>query len=631
MPADYSGQNLRGRNFRGENLKGANFKSAILKGANFKKQDLTGADFSYADIRSADFSGANLKDANLSHTKAGLQRRWAISLVIFSLLLSIVSGFGSAIASAYLGLFLFKSSLHIFTSVVSLIVLALFSLITIYRGLVAAFGFLTMAGAVGAPVTVVAAVIVEGAVYVGGPVAGAVAGIVVGASAVAVAAAVAQAVVGSSAGAVAAAVVGSSAGAVAATTWGGAVAQAGAVAGVWARVVTMALVGAVTVIVAGLYAYVGWRAIVKDKKQALIRNIAVTITAIGGTSFRAADLTNANFTRATLKNANFREATLTRTCWFGVKQLDLARASETYFENLQVQELLQTKQGQGKNFDRLDLRGINLQGANLVDASFIGANLSQANLQDADLSRAKLVQTQLDQTDLTGAILTGAYIEQWNISTDTKLHGIRCDYIFMRLPPEKRPDFLALPPSERLDENPRRKPDDWNRNFVDGEFADFIAPLVQTLDLYHNNVVDPRFIAIAFQQLKETHPEAELEITSIEKKGKNRDKIHIKAETSPQADSSTLHADYFSSVEYLQSLPPQAQQALLVDRGAMIQMLAGLLGSSSTPQPEISIVNNNSQTQDNKNQNEHGNINTDGGNYNEDIQGNYIEGDYSEN
>lgn len=74
-------------------------------------------------------------------------------------------------------------------------------------------------------------------------------------------------------------------------------------------------------------------------------------------------------------------------------------------------------------------------------------------------------------------------IEEWNISTDTKLNGIRCDYVFMRLPPEKRPNFLALPPSERLDENPRRKPDDWNKNFAEGEFADFIAPLVQTLDL----------------------------------------------------------------------------------------------------------------------------------------------------
>jgi uncharacterized protein YjbI with pentapeptide repeats len=71
MPQDFSHQNLRGRSFKG--------------------QDLAGADFSYADIRGADFSGANLRSANFRGTKAGLQKRWAIFLVIVSLLHEIVS------------------------------------------------------------------------------------------------------------------------------------------------------------------------------------------------------------------------------------------------------------------------------------------------------------------------------------------------------------------------------------------------------------------------------------------------------------------------------------------------------------------------------------------------------------
>src|SRR5690348_2728082 len=78
MPQDFSGQNLRGRSFKGQTLEGANF--------------------SYADIRSADFSGANLREADFSHTTAGLQRRWAIFLVCVSWLLSVISGFFSAIA-----------------------------------------------------------------------------------------------------------------------------------------------------------------------------------------------------------------------------------------------------------------------------------------------------------------------------------------------------------------------------------------------------------------------------------------------------------------------------------------------------------------------------------------------------
>jgi uncharacterized protein YjbI with pentapeptide repeats len=63
MALDFSGQNLRGRNFKG--------------------QDLAGVNFSYADIRGANFS----------HAKAGLQRHWAIGLVLVSFLFSAVSGY----------------------------------------------------------------------------------------------------------------------------------------------------------------------------------------------------------------------------------------------------------------------------------------------------------------------------------------------------------------------------------------------------------------------------------------------------------------------------------------------------------------------------------------------------------
>ncbi len=87
--------------------------------------------------------------------------------------------------------------------------------------------------------------------------------------------------------------------------------------------------------------------------------------------------------------------------------VELIRPGTTYLQNANLREWL-VGQGQHKNFDRQDLRGVNLKGANLVDASFIGADLSEAHLQGADLSRAKLAQAQLDGTDFTGATLTGA-------------------------------------------------------------------------------------------------------------------------------------------------------------------------------------------------------------------------------
>lgn len=223
----------------------------------------------------------------------------------------------------------------------------------------------------------------------------------------------------------------------------------------------------------------------------------------------------------------------------------------------------------GADFTGSTLKDGTLQGANLTDASFIVANLNDVNLQDADLSRAKLVQTQLDGADLTGACLTGAYIEDWGISTTTKLNGIRCDYVFMRLPGNGDPD-----------PNPRRKPDDWNKTFADGEFADFIAPMVQTLDLYHNQAVDPRVVAIAFSELREQHPEAEIEIVSMEKRGKQRDKFLIRAEVSPQANSSDLHAQYFQRYDELRALPPQALILLLEEKEKHSQRLAELVGTA---------------------------------------------------
>ena len=49
---------------------------------------------------------------------------------------------------------------------------------------------------------------------------------------------------------------------------------------------------------------------------------AIAFAATGGTSFRNADLTDADFTSATLKSTDFREATLTRTRWHQAKKLD---------------------------------------------------------------------------------------------------------------------------------------------------------------------------------------------------------------------------------------------------------------------------------------------------------------------
>lgn len=104
--------------------------------------------------------------------------------------------------------------------------------------------------------------------------------------------------------------------------------------------------------------------------------------------------------------------------------------------------------------------------------------------------------------------------------------------------------------------------------------------MVETLDLYHNQVLDPRALAIAFHELREDNPDADLEIISMEKRGKQRDQLLVRAEASQQSDLSALHRQYFERYDYLLTLPPQAMQALLIEKDREVQRLAGLVGTA---------------------------------------------------
>ena len=566
------------------------FSGESLRGENFKGKDLSGADFSGADIRSANFTNANLTRTNFNQAKAGLQKRWVIALVGISFLLSGLSGFLSAFAGYFVALIFDSSSLDKqVAGWVSLAVIVVFLLLLLRKGVVAGSVALALAlagsGAVAVAEAVAGAVAGAGPVVVALTLAVAVALALAGSVAVAVAVARALALALAEAGSVAVAVAGSGA-LVVAVALAGSVAEAEAVA--VAVAVAMTLISA----------YIGWRALKGDQRDAWIRSVAIAFAVLGGTSFRGATLTDADFSQACLKGSDFRRSVLLRTRWRDAIKLDRVRPGETYLHKPKIRELVLTGNGQGQAYDHLlNLAGINLQGANLVkadfsgsilkdgnlqgadltNARFIGANCNGINLQDADLSGSKLVQTQLDEADLTGTTLTGAYIEDWNITTKTRLDGIHCDYVFMRLPPE-----------DDLNSDPHRKPDDKQKTFADGEFSDFIAPMVKTLDLYHNQVLDTRALAIAFHELRENNPDADLEIVSMEKRGKQRDQLLVRAEASQQSDLSALHRQYFERYDYLLTLPPQAMQALLIEKDREVRRLAGLVGTAIT-QPKTQI------------------------------------------
>ncbi|MDZ8106334.1 MAG: pentapeptide repeat-containing protein [Nostoc sp. DedQUE12a] len=542
MPQDFSHQNLRGRSFKG--------------------QDLALANFSYADIRSANFSGANLTGANFTGAKAGLQKRWLFCQLIVSLFLSGASGFMSVFGGSFVAYLVTPKVTVQFTYLPGILFFTILAVILITFVLK---GFTEEGFAI-----VTIAVVFTIFILVFGGIFGFLKNTEAGFNAVITFCNAAGGGSGSILITIAGSILITIAGIVGGTIWIVIASIINAVVAIYVikayffssiipiinAYKTAAIFFAILVVSSSIF--IGWCALVEDKKFTLIRKNAIAFTVIGGTSFRNADLTNADFTGATLKSTDIQRAKLTRTCFYKTKLLKYVRPGTSYLQYPYVGQLLVTKQGQDKNFDYLDLRGINLKAAFLNDASFIGADLSEADLQDTDLSRAKLVQTQLDGTDFTGANLTGAYIEDWNITTDTLFDGVRCEYVYMRLPTQDNPD-------------PHRKPDNRQEVFADGEFGDFIKPIFDTLDLYHSQGVDPRAIAISFKQLAENHPDAELEIVAMEKRG--QDKFLLRAKTAIAADKSQLSAEYFATYNQLKALAEQEVKALIAEKDSRISKL----------------------------------------------------------
>lgn len=449
-----------------------NYRRAKLRGKSFRGCNLSGVDFTGADIRGADFSGANLFGANFSHTTAGLQRRWAFLLIILTLILAALSGFLAAVGGSLVGVLLLGDNReNLYVGIICLVAIAIFFLITVRRGVAAAFGFLaffvTCAGiaAVGwagvVAVTWAGGATTTGAMEIATNVAVIVSGVV--------------AVLGIIAGTVAIA---------------GTVTLAGTLAGMFAVAVTVAIAGmmcgvvsvtalqmnmltgsvaiAIAVCVVLLSAYIGCQALFEDTKQSVVRKAAISLATRHGTNFQNSDLTDAQFTKASLKNANFSQANLTRTCWFQAKNMHLADIGKSYLNNDLIRELVTTKNLQSRNLDHADLQGINLEGAILKDATLIGTKLNASNLRNADISRATLVKTEVDRTDFRGALLTGAYIQDWGITPDTNLEDVKCEYIFMRIPNKENP-------------NPCRLPANWGETFKEGEFTKLFRPVAKVV------------------------------------------------------------------------------------------------------------------------------------------------------
>ncbi|WP_275415797.1 pentapeptide repeat-containing protein [Leptolyngbya sp. CCY15150] len=536
----YQHQNLRGRSFRG--------------------QDLRSADFSQADIRGANFTNALLRQANFSQVRAGLSSFQFIGLGFTILIFFVLSGFITGYSTGAISSFLIGatavSQYALPSSVIALLILTIFLVITVRQGL-------TLSGATAVTLAAISAALSAFASISVGTVnllqSLAIAGIVAGVLYCAVATAATLALSSPKVLLVQGLVV------LVMAALGILFAIPDADPQLFLPACAIALVLSLILEILGMYTgRLAWRG---DPKYGLIRQVAIALTA-QGTCFRGADLTDADFSGASLGNTDFRRARLLRTNWHQAEQLERAHREGTYLANDQIRRLVVTKDGHDQNFERQDLHGLNLAGATLADANLMKADLGAATLRGADLSRSQLVQTQLHEADLTEACLTGAYIQDWGISTSTQLAQVRCDYVYMQLPTKDDPD-------------PCRKPDNRNEVFKENDFSDFMTPIIKTLhlyrqqhvdprevaqtyktlDLYHHEGIDPQAAAIALKALADQHPDANLQVVALE--GRGQERIRLQAQVLGNVDRSELSAEYFEQYSRLKALPYGDIQALL--------------------------------------------------------------------
>ena len=444
-----------------------------LRGRSFKGQNLTGANFSKADIRGANFTNAILKGADFTGAKAGLQKRWVIGLLIVSCLLAAISGFFSIIIGVLISSILeTKNTQNFVAEIVCLVVVAVFFIVTSRKGLTAGLGAVAGAFAVAE--------------------AGAVAFAVAIAIAIAIAGAIAIAVAGAGAGAVAGA-------------------------------------GAFTL----FSAYIGWRSLAGNEKDAWVRSLALAFAATGGTSFRNADLTDADFTGATLKNTDFRKANLTRTRFYEAKKLDFARVDDSILTKLAVLKLLVTGNGRGKSYAGANLKGANLIGADLKEANLKDAYISEATFQGACLEGANLTLAQAVGTDFTSAQMTGACVEAWNIESTTKLDNVDCRFVYL----------LEYPKPETNDRERRPSSGD----FQPGEFTKLFEEVLNTVDLIFRDGIDWKAFVNAFKKVQVENEDTELALQSIENKGDGV--VVVKVGVSDGADKEKIHNDFTQSYQ----------------------------------------------------------------------------------
>jgi hypothetical protein len=274
---DYSNKNLQGQSFKGQNLQNAKFCEA--------------------DIRGVDFSFANLENADFSKAKTGLRTRYTVLVFIFSLVVSLFSGYIAMLSGITIRSLINSDEANMqVAGYMTLGYFAIFMGFAFWKGLFKAFKKIV--------IFMFALTILLGSfAYV--------TGLGTGIGALKAILALVLMMLMFLAGTISRA----TAGTLASNIMFLAVAMAGAMFG---RSVGG---GLGTVVLALACAVISKRALNEKYKSSRLRKIALTFGSWFGTSFKSADLTNVNFSDTEIKNTDFSNSKLTGVNWTNTKKI----------------------------------------------------------------------------------------------------------------------------------------------------------------------------------------------------------------------------------------------------------------------------------------------------------------------
>ena len=282
---------------------------------------------------------------------------------------------------------------------------------------------------------------------------------------------------------------------------------------------------------------------------------------------------------------------------------------------------------------KADLSGVNLSGADLCRADLSKTDLISTNLREADLSKAlltwaylsgtnlsgaslrmaKLIRTQALSTNFNGATFTGACIENWNINSETNLDNVICDYVYLKANQQER------------------RPHDPNKNFAPGEFTKLFQKALETVDLIFSDGIDWQAFLASFQKLQVECGSDELSIQAIEKKSGGAFVIRVEV----PADANKAEVEKYLKREYeyqLKAIEEKyrlqldlKEEQLTFYRQQSADLMEVVKVQASRP---IQNVIENQNLQGDRNMTENRTVHMGSGNYNERIEGDYIQGNY---